>query len=306
MNTFSPLRRVALFALMALCAAPALAQRKVVDAANRAVTVPERAQRVVALSELDLDALLALKIKPAGATKGRGQTAMPRYLGATAATIPSAGNFAAPVLDLVVGMQPDLILAGGMSDPELLSQLAKIAPTVVTYQPGENWQATFRRIGAVMGKSADADAFLADYIAKAGALRQRLGERANTTVSVVRWNPQGPSYMLRDSFASLVLADLKMRRPAAQMQPGAAHSRPLSLEALAAIDADWIFVGTLSASGPANDALAAARQSPPFRQLGASQRNQVRAVDGSLWTSPGGPLAALAVLADIDKALAAP
>lgn len=54
MITFSPLRRVALFALMAVCAAPALAQRNIVDAANRAVTVPERAQRVVALSELGI------------------------------------------------------------------------------------------------------------------------------------------------------------------------------------------------------------------------------------------------------------
>ncbi|MFC5475414.1 ABC transporter substrate-binding protein [Paraherbaspirillum soli] len=279
------------------------AERSIVDAAGRTVVVPAQPQRLLALSELDLDALLALKIKPVGATAGRGQSGMPRYLGSAAAGLASVGNFGSPVLDLVIGLQPDLILVGGLPDPELLAQLGKIAPTVVSYKPGDDWQAALRRIAAVVGRPAQADAFLSEYRSRAEALRGRLGSQADATVSVVRWNPQGPSYMLKDAFASLVLADLKLRRPAAQMQPGAAHSPPLSLEALSKIDGDWLFVGTLSAGGQASDALAAARQSPAFRQLGAVRNGHMVAVDGSLWTSPGGPLAALAILADVERAM---
>ncbi|HWW04184.1 iron-siderophore ABC transporter substrate-binding protein [Collimonas sp.] len=278
------------------------AERAIVDAAGRAVRVPVQPQRVLALSEIDLDSLLALKIKPVGATNGRGQGGMPHYLGNAVSGLASVGNFGSPVLDLVIAAQPDLILVGSLPDPELLAQLSKIAPTVVSYKQGEDWQLALRRIAEVVGRPAQADALLSAYRRRAETLRGKLGAQANATVSVVRWNPQGPSYMLKDAFASLVLADLKMRRPAAQMQAGVAHSPPLSLEALSRIDADWLFVGTLNTS-QANDALSAARQSPAFRQLGAVQKGHMVAVDGSLWTSPGGPLAALAILNDVEKAM---
>lgn len=276
--------------------------RAVMVAALLALSIPAMAKaplRVLALSELDLDALLALGITPVGATKGRGQQAFPRYLGKAADSIKSVGNFASPVPDLALALQPDLILAGGVPDPELLARLAKIAPTVVTYLPGEHWQTALRRVGAAVGRRAQAEAVLTDYQRRAEALRARLQAQQGASVSVVRWNPQGPAYMLRDSFASLVLADLKLRRPASQQQAGAAHSPPLSMEALALIDADWLFVGTHDAGG----ALQAVSNSAPFQRLKAVKTGHMRAVDGSLWTGPGGPLAAIAILADIEKAM---
>lgn len=295
--------RTALLTLLACFSFSAFsAERSMVDAAGRTVVLPAQPQRVLALSEIDLDSLLALKLKPVGATNGRGQSAMPHYLGSAVSGIASVGNFGSPVLDLVIGAQPDLILVGSLPDPELLAQLSKIAPTVVSYKQGENWQLALRRIAAVVGRNAEAEALLSTYQRRADSVRAKLGVQANATVSVVRWNPQGPAYMLKDAFASLVLTDVKLRRPAAQMQAGVAHSPPLSLEALSRIDADWLFVGTLNTS-QANDALAAARQSPAFRQLGAVQKGHMVAIDGSLWTSPGGPLAALAILSDIEKAM---
>ncbi|HEY0061766.1 MAG TPA: ABC transporter substrate-binding protein [Telluria sp.] len=285
-----------------LLALPALAaERVVLDALERKTTVPATPMRVLAMSELDLDALLALGIKPVGATRGRGQQSMPRYLGKEAAAITSVGNFASPVPDLAIALQPDLILAGGVPDPELLARLSKIAPTVVSYRPGENWQNALRRIGAVVGRSTRAEAVLADYRQRVAALQVHLQSRQGASVSVVRWNPQGPAYMLRESFASLVLADLKLRRPASQQQSGAAHSPPLSMEALSMIDADWLFVGTLD--GTADHALSAAAASPAFRRLNAVRQGQMRAVDGSLWTGPGGPLAAKALLDDVENAM---
>jgi iron complex transport system substrate-binding protein len=257
--------------------------------------------RVLALSELDLDALLALGIEPVGATRGRGQQSTPRYLGKAAGSIASVGNFASPVPDLAIALKPDLILAGGIPDPELLARLGKIAPTVVTYRPGENWQSALRKVGIAVNRSPQAEALLTAYANRAQALRDKLQGRQTASVSVVRWNPQGPAYMLRDSFASLVLADLKLPRPAAQQQPGAAHSAPLSMEALALIDADWLFVGTLD--GAAGGALQAASISPAFKRLNAVKQGHMRAVDGSLWTGPGGPLAANAILDDVEKAM---
>lgn len=279
--------------------------RTIIDAAGRQVTLPQSPKRVLALSELDLDAMLALGLPPAGATRGRGQQAMPRYLGKAGAAVPSVGNFASPVPELALALQPDLILAGGIPDPELLARLGRIAPTVVSYRPGDNWQGALQRIAAAVDRKPQGEQVLAAYRERVDALRAKLKGQETASVSVVRWNPQGPAYMLRDSFASLVLADLRLQRPTSQQQPGAAHSPPLSMEALSLIDADWLFVGTLDGAGPASSAMQAAAASPAFKKLKAVRRGHMRAVDGSLWTGPGGPLAANAMLSDIEQAMAA-
>ncbi|MGE5864337.1 MAG: ABC transporter substrate-binding protein [Rhizobacter sp.] len=278
--------------------------RPVTDAHGTIVEVPARPQRVVVLSELDLDALLALGLRPVATTSGRGQVGVPRYLEKAAAGIPVIGSFGAPVLDQLLSAQPDLILAGGVPDPGLLAQLRKVAPTVVSFKPGEDWKLALQRVATIVDRLPAAQTVLARAAERSAAARTRLGPQAASTVSVVRWNPQGPAYMLADSFASRVLADLRLARPPAQREPGAGHSPPLSLEALDRIDGDWLFIGTLSASGQARSALDAARRSAAFGQLQAVRRNHAVIVDGSLWTGLGGPLAAMAVIDDVERAMA--
>ncbi|WP_171014149.1 ABC transporter substrate-binding protein [Chitinivorax sp. B] len=302
-RSFTMMHRLVL-TLLAVGLSASLWARNVVDAAGTAQTIPDHPQRVLVLSELDLDALLALQVTPVGTTTGRGQQGVPRYLGAAATKITLVGDFSTPVLDRVITAQPDLILAGGAPDPAMLAQLRKVAPTLVSFKPSEDWQTAFRRVAQWLGREQQADRFMTEYRARAATVRTRLAKQANATVSIVRWSPQGPAYMLKDSFASRVLADVQLVRPATQQQPGVAHSPPISLEALNRVDADWLFVGTLSTTGQAADALQVARQTPAFNQLNAVKRNQLVVVDGSLWTSLGGPLAAMAVLTDVDKAMA--
>lgn len=283
--------------------------RQMVDAYGAQVDLPAKAQRIIALSETDLDILLAMGIKPIGASQGRGQQGLPNYLLARAQGIPSVGNFASPVLDALIRLQPDLILAGGLADPQLLAQLRKIAPTVATFRVGQSWQNALKNAAQALAQEEKAAQLLAQYQQNSLALRQKLQnlgtvQRALPSVSVVRWSSQGPSYLLRDAFASGVLADVQLPRPTAQMQGGAAHSPILSLEALPKIDADWLLVGTFAGNQAAQTALATARSTPAFQQLQASKKQQVRAVDGSLWTGPGGPLAAMAILQELDTMMA--
>ena len=113
------------FGLDALPPAPAAKEPRLFFA-NRGLEEIYQPQRVLALSEIDLDSLLALKLKPVGATNGRGQSGMPHYLGNAVSGIAGVGSFGSPVLDLVIGAQPDLILVGSLPDPELLAQLSKI------------------------------------------------------------------------------------------------------------------------------------------------------------------------------------
>jgi len=49
-----------------------------------------------------------------------------------------------------------------------------------------------------------------------------------------------------------------------------------------------------------------AEQTPAFQQLGAIKGKRFGAVDGSLWTSTGGPQAALKVIDDVERLLTKP
>ncbi|WP_375591794.1 ABC transporter substrate-binding protein [Chitiniphilus eburneus] len=282
---------------------PVAATRQVTDAAGQELAVPIHPERVIVLSENDLDIALALGITPVGTTNGRGQSAPPSYLGELTAGIEGIGGFGQPSMDRVVALRPDLILAGGNGDPQVLAQLGRIAPTMVTVKRGEPWQDSMRRVADALGRRAQADAFLEDYQQRVEALRARLGERATTTVSIVRWTPQGPVYMLGDAFAGRVAQDLGMTRPLAQRQPGVGHAAPLSREALGDIDADWLFIGAFVNGKGEQAELARLMKEPEFRELKAARAGQVREVDAALWTSVGGPLAARQVLRDIETAM---
>lgn len=272
----------------------------VTDAADRKLRVPQSPQRVVALSEIDLDSLLALDLAPAGATDGRGSDQPPAYLGERTHGIASVGNFAQPSVDRILMLQPDLILAGGHPDPQLLAQLNAIAPTAVSFRVGEPWQASFERIATLVGRRDRADAFLARHRERVLGLRARLREHEGESVSIVRLSPNGPMAMLGDAFAGRVLAELGFIRPPAQRAAGAGHAPPLSRELLADIDGDWLFIGNFT---PDPQSVAALRSEPAFASLAAARAGHVREVDAMLWTVIGGPIAAEAVLDDVERTL---
>lgn len=281
-------------------------ERTITDASGAQLRIPAAPQRVVTLTENDLDGALALGVTPVGSVNGRGQTGLPAYLGQRSAGIESVGSLAEPSLEKLAALKPDLILAGTMIPQieALLPNLQKIAPVVKTYKAGDDWKTAFAGTAAALNRSAEAQTFLADYTTRAAAIKAKLPADVAAEASVVRWMPEGPVVMAPTSFSSLVLADLGLKRPAAHAElvgSHGAHSDPLSMERLSVIDSGWLFIGTLNAEGSA--ALETARTSPLFQQLGVVKQHHVAVVDGAVWTSVGGPLAALAVLDDVEAAL---
>jgi len=280
--------------------------RTITDAKDRQVEVPSQPVRIVALTELDLDSALALGITPVGSVNGRGQTGLPAYLGDKAAGIVSVGTLAEPSLEAIVALDPDLILAGSMIEQieALLPQLSEIAPVVATYKPTDDWKSAFQSIATVLNQESAAATFLGEYEQRVATIKALLPTDKATEANVARWMPQGPVVMMPAIFSSLVLADVGITRPAAIAELAGshgAHTDPLSLEALDLLDSEWLFLGALNPEGVS--ALDAALDNPLFQQLSVVQNNQVVVVDGAVWTSIGGPLAALVVLDDIEAAL---
>ncbi|WP_405386682.1 iron-siderophore ABC transporter substrate-binding protein [Streptomyces sp. NBC_01102] len=275
---------------------------RITDATGTEVEVPASPERVLALSEMDLDSSLALGVVPVGLTAGRGQQGAPAYLAGQAEGIPVVGAVTGPDIEKVVQADPDVILAGQMADEQVLAQLRKIAPTVVTIDGSKDWKKSLELTGRTLGRSNEADAFLADYDTRAAALTSDLGTLAGTSVSVARYSAKGTAVMQQGVFISDVLKDLGFTRPGIQNDKGEGHSTPLSDESLDEIDGDWLFIGTLDAGTDA-DLLAGLAKKPAYQQLGAVREGHTTVIDGSMWTSLGGAQAAVSVLDDIRKAM---
>ncbi|MEU7484343.1 iron-siderophore ABC transporter substrate-binding protein [Streptomyces sp. NPDC042319] len=275
----------------------------VTDATGAKVRVPAAPKRVVALSEMDLDSALTLGVKPVGLTAGRGQKGAPAYLADRAEGIPVVGAVTGPDIEKVVRAEPDVILAGQLADQQVLQQLKKIAPTVVTVDRTKNWQKSLQLTGTVLGKSNAAKKFLTSYDTKVAALKKDLGDDADDSVSVARYSAKGTAVMQQGVFISDVLKDLGFQRPGIQNEKGEGHSSPISDENLQEIDGDRLFIGTLSTTGPDKGLLDELAKKPAYKELKAVRNGHATVVDGSKWTSLGGAQAAVSVLDDIRKAM---
>ena len=281
--------------------------RAVEDAIGTVVCLPEQPERIISLTDGDTDALLALGIEPVGVSNGRGSDTPPRYLiDYLAEDYVSVGAFFQPNLEIVLELEPDLILFsyGDYAEPELMEQLNAIAPVFVPVGGDDGWQDLFVAVGEAVNMEAEVDTFFTDYESRIAELNQTV--EADTQFLIARWSAEGPQVMAPYIFAPAILQEIGLVMPdeIPDLQEGHAHSAPLSLETLNILDTDWLFMGTLQAEGEAAEALESVFENPIFQTLEVVQNDQVVVVDGSIWTSSGGPLAANIVLDIIETSFA--
>lgn len=293
--------------------------RMVTDAEGNAVQVPTHPQRVVTLSEPTLDGVLALGVTPIGTTAGRGQSSVPNYLAGLAADLPILGGIAQPNFEAIGAAKPDLILVDGTSvnnNPPVLAALGKIAPVVYTGFAGGDWRDNFRYTAAALNLAEAGEKVINDYDARVASARQGLAGYADSTFSIVRWQGNSASVILKELLPGQALNDLGLKRPADQDRVGRGHSEPVSLENLKSIDADYLFFGTLGGSSIGNpnaggstdvesarQALHEASAVPGFTELAVYKSDHIILVDGSAWTSTGGPLLMNRLIDDVVSAL---
>ncbi|CAM3627809.1 MULTISPECIES: iron-siderophore ABC transporter substrate-binding protein [Halomonas] len=284
------------------------AQARELDTAFGKVEVPDSPARVVTLYEGALDASVAVGVTPIGAIATRGGNEVATYMSEHIDTrqLEMVGVARETNIEAVLRLQPDLILATPQLPEEQYRLLSRIAPTVVPESNGlsrENWKAESRLYGQALGKEAEVDEALESVEQRAASLNQRLSEaQVSGTAYLARWMPAGPMVMSSELFATGVLASTGISvEGEGLVKEGSAHSDILSLENLSMIDGDWLFLATLNDEG--QQALDAAEQSSAFTRLNVVQQGHVVPVNGQVWSSASGPLAAQAILDDIEEAL---
>lgn len=266
------------------------------------VEVDGQPERVVALYEGALDTALAVDVTPRATVTTRGGEGVANYLQERVGDIAIVGVVREINIEAVVAQRPDMILASPQLPEAQYRLLSRIAPTLVPdtemYQP-DSWKNEARFFGQALGREAKVDDAIARVEQRAAELSER-HEQASATL--VRWMPQGALVMSPLLFSTSLLAESGFTvADDGTVREGRPHSDPLSLENLSRIDNDWLFLATLNEEG--REALENAKESPAFARLDVVERDQVVPVDGQLWTSASGPLAAQAILDDIEAAI---
>lgn len=295
-------RLLALSGLVALLPlGGALAESRSLDTAFGEVKLAGTPQRVVTLSENALDVALAVGVKPLGSVATRGGSDVSAYLKDKAGDIRIVGTARETNLESVFALQPDLILAAPELTRDQYQKLSLIAPTLVPKGNSfADWRHNVEFYGQALGKQQEAEAAIAAVDARIEGLKGKI--EPGQVASVVRWSPQGPGVMSQHLFVGQLLSQLGFKGTAMAAElTKKPHSDALSLENLSRIDGDWLFLATLNADG--DKALEQARQQPAFARLKAVSSGHVQSVDGQIWSSGAGPLAAQVILYDVEKAV---
>jgi iron complex transport system substrate-binding protein len=265
------------------------------------VAVPAAPEKVVTLAESALDVALAVGVTPVGTTASRGGDKAPAYLGEEAAAIPVVATVTESNLEAILEAEPDVILAAAGLEQAQYDALAAIAPTVVPERPERgDWEAPLHTYAEALGVDDALTEELDGIAARATALEA--DGALEGSAGVIRWMASGPVLMNSTNMpGELLTASGATALQTATDLGDRPHSDPLSLENLAEIDADRLFLAAFGADG--KGALEAASSEPAFTRLKAVGAGAAEEVDGSVWSSASGPIAADLVMDDIEAAV---
>ncbi|XVU29832.1 ABC transporter substrate-binding protein [Actinoplanes sp. CA-054009] len=208
-------------------------------------------QRIVALSDADLDALLMLGVQPVGVAESSGPDGITEWakpLLTSKPTVLTAGDTGFDV-EKIAALAPDLILAGGdyYIDDEY-AKLSKLAPTTAYETTGafeDPWQTTLKQVAKAIGQDAKADPIIADVEGKIAKAKTDHPELAGKEFTLSQMWEAGSIGVLRsDKDAGVkMLNDFGMKlAPAVAALKGEDFAVQLSLEKVGVLDADTTLI----------------------------------------------------------------
>ncbi|GAK01916.1 ferrichrome-binding periplasmic protein precursor [Geomicrobium sp. JCM 19037] len=227
------------------------------DGAGNEVQVPDSPERIIA-PYLE-DPLLTLGETPVVQWSVMNGSSHQDYLEESLTDIPFI-DFELP-LESVIEADPDLIIvpdSASLGGGEY-SQYDQIAPTYVLSSDTENdWRAALLEVGEVLGEEQAANETIEEYEAHVDEVREELMSEVGSDKVAALWLTNGTYFIVAPSVASGTVLfddlDLEPANAIANIPADAeAHWNELSREALAELDADYIFL--VNSDGESSEAL---------------------------------------------------
>ncbi|MDO4284752.1 MAG: ABC transporter substrate-binding protein [Eubacteriales bacterium] len=243
------------------------ATRLYTDLAGREVEIPERPERIVTIN-MTAEAI-ALGLKPVGAAENWMRT----LDDSEKEGIESVGEVGGLNYEKILELSPDLIITPeNVTDDAAIESLSKIAPTVVGPFFGDAFE-NLRFVGDLLGRSEEADVWVAAYEEKAAGTKEKLSGviEEGSTAMVVQISSQKAVYIYPASTWPTVYDVLGLVLPDAEELAEITSGTELSLEKLAEYDPDYIFV-----TGDADEQYRAEiLESSVWQNLSAAKNNRV-------------------------------
>ena len=264
------------------------------------VEIPANPQRVVVLDGPVLDAAIALGVIPVGATTGVANDPWPAYLGDATAGITNVGEIVAPDLELIVSLEPDLIIGVKSRHEEIFPQLSEIAPTVFVEEHRIAWRENFLVFADALNRNDQVEAVAGAFDTRTAEIRSALEADGPLSASVLRLYTDVIYAYQTGSFSGSILEAVGLQRPEGQSDP-AELAVELSGEQLIEADADVLFIAVWADETTTD--VATLTTNPLWESLSAVQADKVYLVPDETWMVAMGYIAAGFVLDDIQAYL---
>ncbi|WP_406729775.1 iron-siderophore ABC transporter substrate-binding protein [Streptomyces sp. GD-15H] len=280
---------------------------RVVKTVMGEVKVPENPKRVVVLDTAELDSVLSLGVKPVGATHADVATGFLSYLPKDQLSgIENVGNIAAPNLEKIAALKPDLILSSKLRDADRYDELSKIAPTVFAEDVGYPWKENFLLHAEALGKQEEGKKVVAEYEKHAAEVTEALGGKdkaAQTTVSATRFIEGGDIRLYgRKNYIGTVLEDVGLGRPAIVDKAENGFAYEVSPEQIDQADADAVFYTSFGDSSKSGESKIL--DSSLWKNMKAVKADRAFHVNDDLWFMGIGYTAADKILDELESKLA--
>ncbi|WP_459503594.1 ABC transporter substrate-binding protein [Bacillus sp. C1] len=267
-------------------------------------TIKGTPKRVVVLTNEAAEALLAVDVTPVGSTKPRAGDEWYPHLAKELKDTKVVGTERDVNLEAIMKLKPDLIIGNKMRHEKVYEQLKEIAPTVYAETLRGDWKENFTLYTKAVNKEKEGQKALDDYKKRIEGLKEKLGDKVDSKVSIIRFVPGDVRIYQKNSFSGVVLNDVGFKRPPLQDKDDFAI-KGVTKEQIPNMDGDYLFYFTsdkdANKNNQGNTIAEEWTEDPLFKQLQASKSNKVFEVDEVIWNTAGGIKAANLMLDDIEK-----
>ncbi|WP_026179936.1 ABC transporter substrate-binding protein [Hahella ganghwensis] len=257
--------------------------------------------RVVTLFQGATDTAVALGVIPVGVVDSWVEKPTYKYLRKDLQGVSHVGQETQPNLEMIVGLQPDLIVASKRRHEKIYHHLSQIAPTIAL-ETVFDFKETLSMMGLAMNLEQRATQLLRNWENRIDDFQTRiprkLGSQWPLEVALLNFRADHARIYLKDSYAGSILNDLGFLRPSNHPE-GQWVVKLTTKESIPAMNADVFFV-FMTADDPA-----VARNyhlwtlHPLWKNLDAPQNQQVYQVDEVAWNMSGGIIGANLMLDQI-------
>ncbi|MFJ8246017.1 ABC transporter substrate-binding protein [Peribacillus asahii] len=266
-------------------------------------------ERIVVLTNEGTEALLALGIKPVGAVQSWLGDPWYDHIKDDMKDVEVVGLESEVNLEKIAALKPDLIIGNKLRQEAVYDKLSQIAPTIFSETLRGDWKENFSLYAKAVNQEEKGKEVLQQYDDKVAALKEKLGDKTNQEVSVVRFMAGVTRIYYTDSFSGVIFNELGFKRTEQQTEMFKADSKLGNLaievgkEMIPKMDGDVLFYFTYAPEGDPN-AVATEKEwtnDPLWKKLPVVQDGKTYKVDDAVWNTAGGVLAANIMLDDIEK-----